>query len=116
MEKSDPKIDELIGVVKDLATKVDKNTSVIGQLSVQTKENTADIRGLATSIDDLAVMVKDGFDAVDHRFNNVEKDIGILKTDVSDIKLTIDDHPRRYEFDALGRRVEGLELKAKAAD
>lgn len=102
MENNDKKIDELIGVVKELAIKVGGNTSAIESLSVQTKDN-------ALAIEDLAVMVKNGFDHVGEEIND-------LKKDVNDIKSVLDNRIRRYEFDALGRRVDDIELKLKTAN
>lgn len=59
--------------------------------------------------EELARMVKDGFDHVDSRFDSVETDIKTLKSDVSDIKLRLDHCVYRFEFKELQQRVETLE-------
>lgn len=74
------------------------------------------------TIDDLARMVKSGFDSVDKRFDGVDgKFIGIekrldnLERGQEDIKLRLDNVAYRFELLELQRRVELLEKKAKFA-
>lgn len=70
------------------------------------------------SIDDLALMVKKGFDHVDERFNKVKEDMDILKSDVNDlkkgqkeIKQDLTFTARKFELKELEVRVEKLEYK-----
>jgi archaellum component FlaC len=76
------------------------------------------------TIDDLAVMVAEGFERVDKRFNGVDKrfdkieeDVFGLKEDVKDIRRDIlnlgDRFVRYHTFDVLAGRVKVLEENKK---
>lgn len=55
-----------------------------------------------TTIDDLAVMMKKGFDSMDQQFARLEMG-------QEDIKLRLDQAAYRFELQALQKRVEVLE-------
>ena len=59
--------------------------------------------------EELATMIKGGFDAVQH-------DINELKQGQTDIKARLENLVYRFEFSALERRVEELELKLKGSN
>lgn len=59
--------------------------------------------------DELATMIKQGFDHVDKRFNKVEDDIDSLKREVEQINIRLDNVPYRFKLEALERRVDRLE-------
>lgn len=65
--------------------------------------------------DDLAAMIKTGFDDVhrkmDGEFKQVKKDIGDLKQGQEDIKLRLDNVAYRFELVALEKRVRALEKR-----
>ena len=63
------------------------------------------------TIDDLAVMVKNGFDSVDSRFNHVDKRLDDLEQGQEEIKLKLGDVAYRFELVELERRVNILERK-----
>ena len=63
------------------------------------------------TIDDLAVMVKNGFDSVDSRFNHVDKRLDDLDQGQEEIKLKLGDVAYRFELVELERRVNILERK-----
>ena len=58
-----------------------------------------------TTIDDLAVMMKKGFDCMDEQFAKLE-------TGQEDIKLRLDQAAWRFEVQALEKRVKILEKHA----
>ena len=69
-------------------------------------------------LDDLAVMVKDGFDQVDKRFdqvdkrfNHLEKVVDTLEKGQEEIKLRLDNVAYCFELVELQKRVEILEKK-----
>ena len=64
-----------------------------------------------TTIDDLAVMVKGGFDAMDGRFDKMENRLDGLEQGQEDIKLRLDNVAYRFELVELQRRVELVEKK-----
>ena len=122
MEKNDEKIDELLGMVRD-------NSAAIGELTTVVKKNVFVVDGLVTTadgltktvdgltenidkltatVDDLALMTKNGFDAD-------QKDFVELKNSQIDIKARLENLVYRFEFSALERRVEELELKLKGS-
>jgi len=59
--------------------------------------------------EDLALMMKKGFDGIDERFDNIEGDITELKIGQEDIKLRLDQAAWRFEMQDLEKRVEVLE-------
>jgi len=77
------------------------------------------------SIDDLAVMINRGFEAVDKRFDElderfkavdsrldaVEKRLGLVETGQEDVKLRISEVAYRFELNQLEKRMEVLEQK-----
>jgi len=77
-----------------------------------------------TTIDDLAIMVANGFDKVDQRFDKVESDVSELKSDISELKegnknirrdiLNLGDRFVSFHtFGQLASRVSNLEKKIK---
>ena len=64
-----------------------------------------------TTIDDLAVMVKGGFDTMDGRFDKVENKLEVLEQGQEEIKLRLDNVAYRFELVELQRRVELVEKK-----
>lgn len=62
-------------------------------------------------LDDLAVMVKSGFDQVDKRFEHMEESFGTLEKGQEEIKLRLDNVAYRFELVELQKRVEILEKK-----
>ena len=71
------------------------------------------------TIDDLAGMVKRGFDDVNKgmnkRFDEVKNRLDKLETGQEDIKLRLDHCAYRFELNELEKRVHFLEKKAKFA-
>ena len=69
-----------------------------------------------TTIDDLAVMMKKGFDGVDENLVQLKKGMNEqfskLEVGQEDIKLRLDQAAYRFEMQALEKRVEVLEKKA----
>lgn len=76
------------------------------------------------TIDNLAIMVAKGFDRMEDRFVNVEKEISDVKKDIADIKEDVkgvrrdilevgDRFVPRYEFDGLLVRFNRLEQRVK---
>lgn len=70
------------------------------------KKNNEDI-----TLNDLATMVKGGFDAVDKRFGKIEGRFDILERDHEEIKLRLDNVPYRFELQEVVKRLEALESK-----
>jgi len=62
-------------------------------------------------IDELATVVKAGFDSMDGRINTVENKIDSLERGHEEIKLKLDNVAYRFEIVELQRRVEILEKK-----
>jgi len=71
--------------------------------------------GKQVTIEDLAVMIKKGFDSVDERFNKVEKELKELRAGQEDIVLRLDNVAYRFELNELKQRVFVLEQKAGIA-
>ena len=76
------------------------------------------VKKTRATIDDLAVMVKKGFDHMDERFNQhdkrfdaVDKRLDIIDQDHEDIKLRLGNVAYRFELVELERRVGILERK-----
>lgn len=67
------------------------------------------------TINELAVMVKEGFDEVTHgmnkRFDNLEEQMDVMEKSHEEIKLKLDNVAYRFEIVELQRRVELLEKK-----
>lgn len=67
------------------------------------------------TLDDLATMVKGGFDdlgeKMEKRFEKVEKRLGTLEEGQEAIRLRLDNVPYRFEFTELQKRVEALEKR-----
>lgn len=61
------------------------------------------------TLDDLAGMVKKGFDGVDERFNSVENKLGKLEENQKVIIAKLENVVYRDEFDELKTRVQELE-------
>lgn len=77
------------------------------------------------TINDLAVMVKRGFDEtakkidVDQRFDKIDKEIASLKaevlsikSDIEDLKLRMGEMVFRFEIKDIEKRLKKLEMKA----
>lgn len=68
------------------------------------------------TIEDLAMMVKNGFDEAEkkggERFDKLEKRLGDLEQGQEEIKLKLDNVAYRFELVELQKRVEILEKKA----
>ena len=69
-----------------------------------------------TTIDDLAVMMKKGFDGMDENLGQLKKGMNEqfskLEMGQEDIKLRLDQAAYRFEMQALEKRVEVLEEHA----
>lgn len=67
------------------------------------------------TINELAAMVKEGFDDVAHgmnkRFDNLEERMDVMEKSHDEIKLRLDNVAYRFEIVELQRRVELLEKK-----
>ncbi|MFA4830879.1 MAG: hypothetical protein WC862_02475 [Patescibacteria group bacterium] len=67
-----------------------------------------------TTLDDVLLAVKDGFDGVSEELNEVKADVSTLKADVSSMKNTINTLPTKSYLDdknadlaaEIGRRIE----------
>ncbi len=69
---------------------------------------------VAESIQELARMTAKGFEntATKKNATDLKADVGILQTDVSDIKLRLDNVAHKFEFKELEKRTKRLEDKA----
>ena len=76
-----------------------------------TLKTMAQDNNLKTTIDDLAIMVKGGFDAMDGRFDKMENKLEVLEQGQEEIKLRLDNVAYRFELVELQRRVELVEKK-----
>lgn len=72
-----------------------------------------------TTLDDLAGMVKHGFDSVDKRFDSVDKRfdrvedrLDTLEQGQEEIKLKLDNVAYRFELEELQKRVRRLEMRS----
>ena len=63
------------------------------------------------TIEDLAGMVKRGFDGVDKKFHEIDEKLNVLATGQEEIKLRLDNVAYRFELVELQKRVELLEQK-----
>jgi len=63
--------------------------------------------------EELAKMVKLGFDGQDRRFDRIEKQINILEQGQEEIKLRLDNVAYRFELRDLEKTVKSLALKIK---
>jgi len=61
--------------------------------------------------EDLARMVKGGFDGVDRRFDKVETRLDGLENGIEEIKLKLDQVAYRFEIEELNRRLKRVEAK-----
>ena len=61
----------------------------------------------------LALIVKAGFDGVDKRFDGVDKRLNTLEQGHEDIKLKLDNVAYRFELNDSEKRVEKIEHKLK---
>jgi len=61
------------------------------------------------TLDNLAGMIKRGFDGVDKRFDGVDKRLANLERGQEDIKLRLDNVAYRFELVELQNRVNRLE-------
>jgi len=64
-------------------------------------------------VEELAVMVKNGFDETGRRFEAVEGRLANLEQGQTDIKARLDSNVYRFEFHALEKRVEDLEIQVR---
>lgn len=62
--------------------------------------------------EDLAMMIKEGFDKVDERFEKVENRLNVLEKGQEDIKMKLDNVVYRFEYNELVERIKVLEKKA----
>jgi len=65
--------------------------------------------------EDLAVMMKNGFDGVDGQFKGVNQRLDKLEAGQEDIKLRLDRAAYKFELMALEKRVEVLEKQTGVA-
>ena len=65
-----------------------------------------------TTVDDLAGMVRDGFDDVGKRLDGINESLDTLEGGQEEIKLKLDNVAYRFELKELQNRVELLEKKA----
>ena len=72
-----------------------------------------------TTTDDLAVMIKGGFDdmgkrmdGIEHRMDGIEHRMDKLEVAVEDVKLRLDNVAFRFELQDLEKRVKILEGRA----
>lgn len=78
------------------------------------------------SIDELANMIAKGFDEIgerivsgveksDKRFDKIEKELKLIKLEVEDVKLILDNVAYRFELEAVkrmfGERLRAIEIK-----
>ena len=59
-----------------------------------------------TTVDDLAGMVRDGFDDVGKRFDGINESLDTLEGGQEEIKLKLDNVAYRFELKELQNRVE----------
>jgi len=71
------------------------------------------LNDVASSIEDLAGMVKTGFDEVGKKFDKVEVEIKGLKNDVEHINLKLSNVAYNVDIIELKGRIEILEKKAR---
>ena len=62
-------------------------------------------------IDDLAIAVKGGFDEMNRRFDENERDHKIIHQRLEDIELRLSNVAYRFEIEDLEKRVKTLEAK-----
>lgn len=71
-----------------------------------------DLAGMVKKgFDDLGDKMEKGFDAVDKRFEKVEKRLGALEEGQEAIQLRLGNVPYRFEFTELQKRIEVLEKR-----
>ena len=63
------------------------------------------------TFENLAGMIKRGFDGNDKRFDKVDSRLDTLDNGVEEIKLKLDNVAYRFEVEELTRRIKRLELK-----
>ena len=63
------------------------------------------------TLNDLAVMVKRGFDGVDEKFDKMENRLENLENGQEEIKLKLDHVAYRFEVEELDRRLRRVESK-----
>ena len=68
-------------------------------------------KDIKKEFNNLARMVKKGFDDVDKKFNEADKRFDILEQGQEDIKSRIDNMAPQFEVNDLKKRVDKLELK-----
>jgi len=64
-----------------------------------------------TTIEDLARMIKKGFDGNDKRFDRIETRLDRLEQGHEDIQLRLGNVPFKFEVEDLKKRVKKIELK-----
>ena len=64
-----------------------------------------------TTIEDLARMIKKGFDGNDKRFDRIETRLDRLEQGHEDIQLRLGNVPFKFEVEDLEKRVKKIELK-----
>ena len=67
------------------------------------------INDLAIAIEDLAGMVKTGFDEMGKQFKKVDNRLTTLETGQEDIKLRLDNVAYRFEIVEVQKRLKALE-------
>jgi len=63
------------------------------------------------TLDNLAGMIKRGFDGVDKRFDKVEARLSNLENGQEEIKLKLDRVAYRFEIEELDRRLKRIETR-----
>jgi len=66
---------------------------------------------IETAVDSLAVITKRGFDAVDKRFERLEKGQQQIRKDISNLEFIATEMVRRDEFIELKNRITKIEAK-----
>ena len=90
-----------------------KKNITIDDLARATNGLTKNVNKIATSLDDLARMVKEGFDEVHGTikagFDKVDNRLAALENGQEEIKLRLTNVAYRFELEKLEKRVKALE-------
>lgn len=78
---------------------------------ILTENNQTLLEKVDEKFDELAGMVKEGFDSIGNRMDSMENRMGTLERGQEEIKLKLDNVAYRFEIIELQRRVEILEKK-----
>ena len=85
------KIDDVIKVLR----RTNKNSYNINVVYIDTKKYNINIKGdfmqvsKKMTLEDLALIVNNGFKTVNERLDNIEKDVAELKVDVAELKVDV---------------------------